>query len=192
MPVSILLRVFFWLWFGAAIAAGHFLVLRRLPPVAMPVMVVVLAAMILSAYHRISAVRTWVDALDLRLLVLLHVTRLLGIYFLSLFQQGELPRAFAVPVGVGDIIVASMALPVALAPLTDALRRRAIVIWNVVGFVGILLAVMTAFRLNLNAPLALLPLSRLPLSLWPTFFAPLILATHLIIFMRTSTPRSTD
>jgi 7-cyano-7-deazaguanine synthase len=85
------------------------------------------------------------------MLVLIHLTRFVGIYFLVLYQRGELPRAFAVPGGIGDIIVATMALPVAFAPLDARAQRRAIVIWNVVGFVDILLVVISATRIYIGA-----------------------------------------
>jgi hypothetical protein len=186
MPAALIVRLLFWLWFGAAIAAGHFLWLQRLPPFAVQGIILGLTAVVLLSYFRIAAVRAWVDALDLRALVLLHVTRFVGIYFLVLYQRGELPRAFAVPAGFGDIIVATMALPVAFAPLESDARRRAIRIWNVVGLVDILLVVVTATRINLTNPAQLRPLTHLPLSLLPTFLVPLIIATHIIIFIRIS------
>ena len=135
--------------------------------------------------------RRWIDAIELRSLVLLHVTRFVGIYFLILHERGELPRAFAVPGGIGDIVVATMALPVALAPLDDAARCRAIRIWNIVGLVDIIMVIITAMRINLSTPGQLRPLTHLPLSLLPTFLVPLIIATHIIIFARTSRPQST-
>lgn len=186
MSSSLFARVFFWVWFGAAIAAGHFMVLTRLPPFGVQAILVGITAGLLYAYFRHAGIRTWVDAIDLRRLVLVHVTRFVGIYFLVLYRQGELPRAFAVPGGIGDIIVATFALPVALAPLAESSRQRAIVIWNVVGFVDILLVVITATRLNLQDPTQLRALLYLPLSLLPTFLVPLIIATHVIIFARTN------
>ena len=185
MPVSFLVRLFFWIWFGAAIAAGHFFILQRVPPVATPLITLAVAALLLLIYARVSLVRTWVDSVDLRVLVLLHVTRFVGAYLLVLFQRGELPRAFAITGGVTDIIVATMALPIALAPLDDALRTRAMVIWNVVGMVGILLATVSAARITLADPAQLRSLTYLPLSLLPTFLMPLLLTTHVIIFART-------
>jgi hypothetical protein len=184
MSPALIARLLFWLWFGAAVAAGQFRWLQRLPPFGPPAVILGLTALVLLAYFRLAAVRAWVDAIDLRGLVLFHVTRFVGIYFLVLYQRGELPRAFALPAGFGDIIVATMALPVALAPLEAGPRRRAIRIWNVVGFADMLLVIVTAARVNLAHPLQLRPLTHLPLSLLPTFLVPLILATHIIIFVR--------
>jgi hypothetical protein len=188
MSVALVVRLFFWLWFGGAVAAGHFLVLQRLPPWAVPAVIAGLVGMLLASYFLIRPIRAWVDALELRALVLLHLTRFVGIYFLVLYQQGLLPRAFAVPAGMGDIIVATMVLPVVFAPLDAAARRRAITIWNVVGFADILLVVVTAARINLADPIQLRALTFLPLSLLPTFLVPLIVATHVIIFVRSQRP----
>ena len=185
MPVSLLVRLFFWTWFGAAIAAGHFLILQRVAPITTPLITLAIAALLLLIYARISVVRAWVDSVDLRVLVLLHVTRFVGGHLLVLFQRGELPRAFAVTGGVTDLIVATMALPIALAPLDEAFRTRAMVIWNVVGFLGILFATISAARITLAHPAQLQSLTYLPLSLLPTFLTPLLLTTHGIIFART-------
>jgi len=186
MAASLLVRLFFWFWFGAAVAAGHFLLLQRLPAVALPAVTLGVAALPALAYFRLAAIRAWGDALDLRVLVLLHVTRFVGIYLLVLHQQGELPRAFAVSGGLGAIVVAVMALPVALAPLADAVRHRAIVIWNVFGGIELLLMLVSLARIGFSDPTDLRALTRLPLSLLPTFLFPLLLATHVILFARTS------
>lgn len=184
MPASLLVRIIIWLWFGAAVAAGHFLVLQRFPALALPVIIAGLTATALYACFRFPTLHSWVDAIDVRALVLLHLTRFVGIYFLILHRRGELPGAFALPAGIGDIAVATMALPVALAPLAASARRRAIVIWNVAGFVDILLVVATAARLNLADPTQMRALTHLPLSLLPTFLVPLIIATHVLLFVR--------
>jgi hypothetical protein len=184
MPTALVVRLVFWLWLGAAFVAGQQLVLQRLPPVAIPVCVLGLAAVLLLSYFRLAAVRAWVDALDLRTIVLLHVTRFVGVYFLVLYRRGLLPYDFAVPGGIGDIIVAVLALALVLVPLTPATSDRAIRIWNIIGFVDICLVVLTAVRLNLANPFQMRALTYLPLSLLPTFLVPLILATHVIIFTR--------
>lgn len=186
MAASLMVRLLFWVWLGAAIATGHFLLLQRLPAATLPAVTLGLAALPALAYFRLPAVRAWVDELDLRVLVLLHVTRLVGIYLLVLHQQGDLPQAFAVPGGLGAIVVAVMALPVALAPLADATRRRAIVIWNVFGGVELLLMLFSIVRIALSDPTDLRALTRLPLSLLPTFLLPLLLATHVILYARTA------
>jgi hypothetical protein len=184
MPAALLVRTLLWLWFLAALLAGRSLLLQRLPPLAIPAFVFTLSGFVLLLYFCVASLRVWVDAIDLRKLVLLHATRFVGVAFLVLYQRGQLPYAFAVPGGVGDIIVATFAVTFAFAPFEPALRRRAVTIWNVVGLIDILLVALTAARLNFAEPGQMRALTQLPLSLLPTFLVPLIIATHVIIFAR--------
>ena len=184
MSTPFAIRVVFWAWLLAAIGVGRFFVLQRLPALAVPGMLFGLTGLLMLSYRMIAPFRNWVDSLDLRALVLLHVTRFVGIYFLVLYRRGELPYAFAVPGGIGDIIVAALAVVVVLLPLTESNRLRAIYIWNVIGFVDILLVVFAAARIVLSGGVGMLPLTYLPLSLLPTFLVPLIIASHLAIFAR--------
>jgi hypothetical protein len=188
MPTALVVRLIFWLWLGTAFFAGQQLLLQRLPPFGLPAVVLGLSAVLLLAYFRLATVRAWVDALDLRTLVLLHVTRFVGLYFIVLSRRGLLPYDFAVPGGIGDIIIATLALVVVFAPLADASRARAIRIWNVIGLIDITLVVLTATRLNLANPLQMSAMTYLPLSLLPTFLVPLLIATHLIIYARLTRP----
>ena len=114
-----------------------------MPASAVPALVLGLTALLVLAYRRLGAFRAWIDALDVRGLVLLHVTRFVGFYFLVLYDRGALPYAFAVPGGIGDIAVAALALAVCLFPWGEASRRRAISIWNIVGLIELLLTILT-------------------------------------------------
>lgn len=178
----IVLRFALWLWFFAALAAGHFLWLQQVPAPAVQAILFGLTAILLLAYFRVSAIRRAVDELDLRVLVLLHVSRFIGFYFLHLYERGELPYGFAVPGGYGDIMVATLALLVVFVP--TVYRHRAISIWNVIGLVDILLVVLSAARLGRADPDSMLALTYLPLSLLPTFLVPLIIASHVVIYCR--------
>jgi hypothetical protein len=188
---GLLVRLVFWVWFGAAILVGQSGQLRQIPPLAVHGIVLGLTAVLLLFYLGVGGVRRWVDGLEVRTLILLHLTRFAGIYLLVLQQRGELPRPFAVPVGIGEIIVATMVLPVAFAPLDPRARLRAITIWNVVGFTGMLLVMVGLARLHFSDPRHLRPFLQLPLSLLPTFLMPLIMASHVIIYARTNRERRT-
>lgn len=190
MSTSLVVRIVFWIWLLAAVAAGNSPSFQRLPPIVVPGILFGLTALLILAYRAIGAFRSWVDAIDLRALLLLHVTRFVGIYFLVLSQRGQLPPAFALPAGVGDIAVAVLALAVVFFPFaTDTTRLRATYLWNVIGFVDLLLVVFSAARIALSGSRELFPLTQLPLSLLPTFLVPLLLASHLAIFARLSRER---
>lgn len=188
-PLSI--RLSLWIWLIIALYAGQQLWLVRLPAPAIPGLIFFLTATLLAAGHFLPLLRRWLEAVDLRALVLLHVTRFVGIYFLLLHERGELPTAFALPGGWGDIVVASLVLPVCFLPLSESTRRRAISIWNVIGGVDLLLVVFTAARLGWEDMNQMRALTYLPLSLLPTFLVPLLLASHAIIFLRLRQPSPT-
>lgn len=186
MTTPLAIRIVFWTWLIAAVAAGRQGWLQAMPASAVPALVLGLTALLVLAYRRLGAFRAWVDALDVRGLVLLHVTRFVGFYFLVLYDRGVLPYAFAVPGGIGDIAVAALALAVCLLPWSEASRRRAISIWNIVGLIELLLTILTAARLGLAEPGSMHALTQLPLSLLPTFLVPLLLASHLVLYARVS------
>lgn len=184
MTTPLAIRIGLWLWLIAALLAGRLLVLHRLPMPAVQALLAGLTVLLVVLYRGSAVFRAWANSIPLRAVVLLHVTRFVGFYFIWLYRQGELPYAFAVPGGLGDIIVATLALVVVLAPMAPPTRNRAISIWNFIGLIDILMVVVTAARLGLANPTSMRALTHLPLSLVPTFLVPLIIATHLLIYVR--------
>jgi hypothetical protein len=176
-------------WLLAALAlgaSGHVASWR--PPVPQ-VVLVGLTALVLVAFVSLPRFHGWLRVLDLRWLVALHLTRFVGAYFLVVYyRDGALPRAFAVPGGWGDIIVATLALGLLVAAGRLEPQRMLVGLWNTLGLIDILFVVATATRLALADPDSLNALLRLPLSLLPTFLVPLIIADHVVVFWRLSTP----
>jgi len=173
------------LWFGLALGSGAAGLLERAGPPLPQLILLGLTVGLVYAGVSIPDFRAWALRIDLRAVVALHLTRFIGIYFLALFRQGQLPFAFAVPGGWGDILVAALALlllPVG-SPRTGG-RRLMYAIWNLIGLVELLFVVVTAARLGLTEPESMRALTRLPLSLLPTFLVPLLLASHLLIGVR--------
>ena len=173
------------MWLLLALVLGASGLLRETRPPLPQILIVVLTAVVLALFWTPTTFRRWALAVDLRGLVLIHVTRFVGIYFLVLYGRGELPWAFAVPGGWGDIAVAVTAIGVCLfAHPARPMGRGAILAWNAFGFADIVLVVATATRLGLTDPDSMRALFRLPLSLLPTFLVPIIIATHVVIFAR--------
>jgi hypothetical protein len=173
------------LWLVVAVTLGASGRLQGLQPPLPQLTLVALTAGALLATAKIPAVRAWALSVDVRILVGFHLTRFVGSYFLVLYGRGELPYAFAVPGGWGDILVASLALLLLISgPPETVQRRRAYVAWNVLGLLDILFVVATAARLGLAAPASMQALLRLPLSLLPTFLVPLIITSHVLLAVR--------
>ena len=169
-----------------------------------------LTAAALFACWKIPPIRRWTMDVGVAWLIALHLTRLVGIYFLILCQRGELSCLFAKPAGIGDVTTATgagillllgrgdvvvsgkLARPSRKAPAWQAASptvprrawRIAVIVWNIFGLLDILFVVVSAFRVGLNDWHGMAPLRTMPLMLLPTFLVPLIIATHIVIFVR--------
>jgi len=150
-----------------------------------------LTVLLVAAVVALPRFRRWLLALDLRSLIALHLTRFVGIYFLFVYyRDGTLPRAFAVPGGWGDIIVATLAFGLLAAGGDLEPKRWLIGLWNTLGLIDILFVVATASRLARADPDSMNALLRLPLSLLPTFLVPLLIADHVVMFWRMASRRT--
>ena len=170
-------------WGALAFAAGAAGMVAN-SPIPPPAIVGGLTAAGLAAYWASQRLRAWVRAVPLAALIAIHLVRFVGAWFIVLYRRGELPFAFAVPGGWGDILAAATAaaLLIGAIPARTRARRGAVLAWNVFGLLDILFVVTTAARFYLADPSQLAPLTRLPLSLLPTFFVPLVVLSHLRIF----------
>jgi hypothetical protein len=172
-------------WLVIATGVGAVGIVSTLRPPAVPLVLFGLTAVVLGVGWFSTGFRAWLLAIDVRCLVGLHLTRFVGAYFLYLYGRGQLPYAFAVPGGWGDITVASLAALLLLSGSPARAGRRAVyTLWNVLGLADILFVVVTAARLGVADPESMAELLRLPLSLLPTFLVPLIIASHVVLGVR--------
>jgi hypothetical protein len=170
-----------WLCFALAVGVADWFQPASAPVVALTVWT--LTGLILLACWKLDPISTWAANVDLRWLVLLHTTRFVGFYFLILCRRGELPCAFATSAGRGDIAVAAATVIIFLVP-KFRVSRRLLLIWNTLGLIDIVFVVSSALRFGLSDWPSMAPLRELPLSLLPTFLVPLIIVSHVLIFVR--------
>jgi hypothetical protein len=175
-------------WFCLALAFTVTGLFRTFSAPAVALTVWTLTAAALLACWKISDVRHWAATVHRRSLLAVHLTRFVGFYFLFLSKRGDLPEAFALPAGIGDILVAAGALVLMIVPQLGY-SRRALLGWNIFGFVDIIFVVFSALRLGLRDWVSMAPLRQLPLSLLPTFLVPLIIVSHILIFGRAMSAR---
>jgi hypothetical protein len=169
-----------WLCFAVGLASWF----RNASAPAVAATVLLLTALVLLACWKIVSIKVWALNIDVRWLVLFHLTRLFaGAYFLVLCQRGQLPCEFARPAGWGDIVVAGLALAVIGAMRTE-FAKTLLLGWNALGLIDIILVVVSALRFGLRDWQSMHALRELPLSLLPTFLVPLIIASHVLIFVR--------
>lgn len=172
------------LWLLAALGLGASGRVARLHPPAPQLILGGLTILLIASAVVFDRFRGWLLAIDARAVLALHLTRFVGFYFLWLNRRGELPYAFAVPGGWGDILVASLALLILLRVPDPEARPHVLVGWNLLGFVDLLMVVGTAARLAMAQPGSMQALLRLPLSLLPTFLVPILIASHVLLFWR--------
>jgi hypothetical protein len=170
------------LWLGLACAFGLSGKLERASAPIVALIVWTLTAVGLLASWKVPPIQAWALSVAPRWLVLFHLTRFVGFYFLFLQRRGEMPFAFAVPAGWGDITIALLAIFVLIWP--DAHNGKLLLVWNCLGLLDILLVVSAALRIGLKDQASMHALREWPLSLLPTFVVPLIIASHVLIFVR--------
>jgi hypothetical protein len=172
-------------WFAIALALGAAGVVEELRAPIPQLILLGLTALLLLALVALPAFRAWALHLDPRAVVALHFTRFFaGGYFLVLHHRGEMPYSFAVPAGWGDIATAIVALVLLLAVKPE--RRtglRLYVIWNVFGLIDILAVVGNAATSAIRDPESMRALLQLPCSLLPTFLVPIIIVSHIVLFL---------
>lgn len=174
------------LWFFAALALSLSGAYYGVPAPVVGGTNGLLVAGTLLAIWLIRPLRAWAMTVSLRWLVGYHAVRFVGIAFLVLHARGALPADFALVAGWGDIAVAVGALVVAFGavPVTSRARWWTVLGWNVLGLADILLVIGTAMRLGLADYGQIAVMTAFPMSLLPTFVVPLVIVTHVLIFVR--------
>jgi hypothetical protein len=152
-----------------------------LPPLGITlVLVLVILAVVLFASPSLRRLLT-----NQKNLILLNLWRLVGVVFLMLMANGQMPALWALPAGIGDVIVGAAAPWIARDVETPHGRRRAI-IFNLFGMTDLVVAVglgtMTSpgpAQVFLTTPTSEF-VTHFPLALVPTFLVPLAFALHVV------------
>ncbi len=176
------------LWAAAAVSFAASGLLSVLPRPAIPLLIWSPVVTFVVAYWQSPTLRAFVANVDLRIPVLYHLVRVLfGALFLMEMNAGNLPAAFAKIAGPGDIAAGLLALPAAhLATRSDKTSRTLLLAWNVLGLLDILAVFFTAQRLLLvvRDERFFQTFQRMPYAALPLLVVPLILVTHLVVFLR--------
>lgn len=127
------------------------------------------------------------DSLPNQWIIGIQVYRLLGVVFLFLYRDGLMPGEFALPSGIGDIVVGITAPFVAfLFLIKSKYAANAGKLWNYIGIADLVLALAMG---ALTAPTLLQSLSfgspntliiSYPLVIIPTFAVPFAFLLHLV------------
>ena len=196
LPMRRALRLGLLGWACVALLVSVSGVMQSLSPFVIPALIGGSVLTFCLACARSRTFRATVLSLDPRPAVRFHLVRVVaGAGFLVLHARGQLPGAFALQAGWGDIAVGLLAPLVALAlPADTRLKRGVALAWSVAGLLDILWVVGNAQRMILFEGNVLVPamLTRFPFSLLPLFIVPLVFITHGIVLARLLGARAGD
>ncbi|MDQ3837557.1 MAG: hypothetical protein M3270_11595 [Thermoproteota archaeon] len=117
------------------------------------------------------------------ILIAVHAWRLVGIAFLWGMILGVLDPAFAIPAGIGDILIGITAIPFAIFLSRGySWSKYAIVIWTVLGIADLINAVSLGIITNDDFNTS--TMSTFPWILIPTLGVPSALVLHGITLYR--------
>ena len=163
----------------------------RLPSIsiAFGVFVPIIAGLI--ALKISPSLRLVVSAVPRQQLIGVQFYRVLGAIFIGFYLLGELPAEFALPAGIGDIIVGVAAPLVAYLTAKNYLAaNKWTIAWNVFGILDLIVAVACGF-LSSPSPFQMLAtdnsnrlITVLPLVLVPVFAVPLSILLHVASLKR--------
>ncbi len=126
-----------------------------------------------------------IDATPMHWLVSIQIYRALGVFFLILYSMQLLPAEFAIPAGIGDILIGITAPLVGyLYFIRKAIAQNLVILWSILGIADLVIAVTLGFLtspgllnlLSVEAPNVLV--SVYPLVLIPAFGVPLSILLH--------------
>lgn len=116
-------------------------------------------------------------------LIALQTGRIVGIAFLWGMTQGLLDPAFAIPAGVGDILIGVTAIPFAIFLWKGySWSKYAVVVWSVLGIADLVNAV--SIGLIINPDFSTSTVATFPWILIPTVAVPIALVLHGITLYR--------
>lgn len=187
-------------WVALAITLAHegFWETTRTSPLLPPPRIafgIVVPTILGSLLVMSTTIRSWLSRIPLHVLVGVQFYRVIGILFLIAYAQDDMPAEFALPAGIGDLLVGLTAVVVAVLLLKQGKQRArpTVLAWCALGILDLVVAVGTGF---LSAPSAIQQLAvdapnaaivSYPFVLVPTFAVPVSLILHIYVISRLRT-----
>ena len=182
-------------WFAGAyvIGSGHWLTNDAglpIPPKA--VTAVIPVVLFFAAYGLSRRFRDFVLAQDIRTLTMIHLWRVVGFTFLTLYAFGVLPGLFAWPAGLGDVAIGVAALFVVtrMDRDPDYATSPGLVRFHLLGLLDFVVAVATVglaaggFPDLIAGGVTSAPMDVWPLNIFPSFGVPAFIIVHAIVLLK--------
>lgn len=179
-------------WFSAVAMLGRAGFFAQTPLIAPNIIFAFLFLFFtLRHFYQSHALRAIAERIPLHWMISVHVWRIGGVGFITLYYAGILPAEFAFPSGIGDVAVGIAAIAVAYFYFVKkSFSRTLAILWNYIGVVDLLLAVLLGILAYpepfpplidgqmLSTSVSTGALASYPLVLIPLFAVPLSLLLH--------------
>lgn len=134
-----------WLTYASALSLNGILSVNSLPPRAVLFNAGPLLIILFLVIGNTGLYKRLLRAAPLESLIRLHVFRVVGVFFLVIYFYHLMPARFAFSAGMGDIVTALLAIPVAKAiAQKKSWSIKAAYAWNFLGLLDIVTAVVLA------------------------------------------------
>jgi len=188
--ISLFSGIFLFGWFALAMILSSLELFHVSPEFISPFVPIFFIVPILFGLHLMRTSPTFrklIDAFPQHILIILQLFRVLGIVFLLLLMQNQLPELFAIPTGWGDILIGITAPIIAYIYLKKfSFAKNLTIIWNILGIIDLLIAISLGILLSLPGPFNVLQteisteiMTLFPLVIVPAFAVPLGILLHI-------------
>lgn len=159
------------------------------PPTVLLYTTVPYALFLFMIIYNLKGYKMIFEKLQLTDLVMLHIFRLVGVFFLLLTYYDTLPKTFALMAGLGDMITAITSVFVVKAIKSNKpYAKKLVYVWNTFGLADILFTaiaanVLTKISIDTGA-MGVDVLAQFPYCLIPAFAPPTIIFLHVAIYRK--------
>ena len=181
-----------YLAYASILALKGVFQVNSIPPRVMVFTAIPLTIMLFVIVGNTKLFKKLLRSIKLESLIALHVFRLLGVFFILLYFYHLLPREFAFSAGMGDIITAILALPLAkLVAKGKPGSLKIVYAWNIFGMLDIItllvivgITVMNTKNSIFTADHGIQEMTIFPFVWFPAFAPATILFLHVAILRK--------
>ena len=172
-----------YLAYASVLALKGLLDVNSLPPRVMVWAGIPLIVILFGLAGNTRLFKRILQAITLESLIRIHIFRLLGVFFIILYGYRLLPARFAFFAGLGDIITAIFALPVAwMVAARKPGWKTALYAWNIFGIMDVIDLLIVAVITGANGNLR--EIAIFPFVWFPAFAPATILFLHVAVFRK--------
>jgi len=180
---------FLWLLYISILSLKGLFYINSMPPKIVLLATLPLTLILFLFVGNTVLFKKLLRTISLESLISMHVFRLVGVFFIILYFYRLLPAGFAFSGGLGDIITALLALPIArMVSKEKPGSMAAVYAWNIFGMLDILnilvIAVITAKDSMISGARGDLEMTIFPFAWFPAFAPATILFLHVTIFRK--------